>query len=168
MINQLSPHFTVREIFGEHEPTEAQWYLAQALCLNLLEPIRKEVGCPLHVSDGFRDRRRHNELKHRGYNPYKFTDHSFLDQLNPKGVGAADVLKLMQKRGGHYTRTAFTEDEYQRIVNVLDPDLVGQCIWYRKRGHIHVSNPRSLWFAPLALAHGEFAPQRAQTYIKEG
>jgi hypothetical protein len=168
LINQLSPHFTVPEIFGEHEPTEAQWYLAQALCLNLLEPIRKEVGTPLHITDGFRDRKRHAYLVKNGYSPYKYTDHSYLDELNPKGVGAADVLKLVKKRGGRFTRVAFTEEEYQRCLNVLDPQHVGQFIWYRKRGHFHVSNPRLIWWSPLALLHGDFAPQRAGTYIKEG
>ena len=168
MIHQLSPHFRVEEIFGSYEPNEAQWHLAQSLCLNLLEPIRKEVGTPLYITDGYRDRKRHKYLKGNGYSPYKYTDHSYLNELNPKGVGAADVLKMVHTRGDHWARQAFTEEEYHRCVAVLDPELVGQFIWYRKRGHFHVSNPRSIWFARLALQHGGFAPQRAGTYIKEG
>jgi len=168
MSDQLSSHFREAEFFELTQgPNKAQRFLAEKLCVNILEPIRAVVGCGIYVSDGCRNHARHLDLKRRNYHPSPTSDHSFLLEWHPQGVGAADVLKLRRTRQDHFTREAFTEIEYHDILADLNPDLFGQLIWYRDRGHIHASNPRSLWFTDLALENGIFRTQR-KTYIKDG
>lgn len=165
----LSAHFTVAEIFGTHEPSEDQLFLARNLCNELLEPLRKILETPLYVSDGFRSWERYKDLQKRGYKPYRWSDHSYMIDWNPYGVGAVDVLKLTPTRGGHSARVRIEEDEFNRIVAEMQQDNWtpwGQLIWYRGRGHIHVSNPRELVFShEFIQAHG--FPRRQATYIKE-
>lgn len=169
MTDHLSPHFAVSEIFGGHTPTKVERFLARTLCMDLLEPIRRIIGHPLHVTDGYRTRTRIKELRQRGYNPYRYSDHSYLQSWHPWGVGAADIVKIEPTRGGHHSRVGFTEEEYDEIVSVMsDGDYTpwGQLIWYRRRRHIHVSNPREVMFSTEFIGAHRF-PRRAATYIKE-
>lgn len=166
---RLSPNFRVSEIFEHVEPTDEQLWLARHLCETLLEPIRSCVGTPIFVSDGARSWSRHNLLEARGYNPYRYSDHSFMLDWNWRGVGAVDILKLVQTRQGNLARSTFIEDDYDAIVSMFgveDPLPYGQLIWYRKRGHIHVSNPRWLVFTDAFIRAYPF-PRRQATYVKE-
>jgi len=168
--DRLSTNFSVHEVFGDHEPTTFQTFLARELAERCLEPIRALMQCPIYVSDGFRSFERHKELDARGYQPYILTDHSFMDSWQPLGVGAVDILKLVRTRYGNLQRRAFTEAEYDDITELLgveNPLPYGQLIWYRKRGHLHISNPRSLVFSEAFVEHAGF-PRRSATYIKEG
>lgn len=166
MTLSLSDHFATVEVFGDHKPTAPERFLAEQLARRCLEPLRRHFGCPLHITDGYRTWERFKELKSAKYNPYKFSDHSFLLEWHPYGVGAVDIVKVEGTRGGHSRRVAFTEDEYNAAVALLPPDCYGQLIWYRKRGHMHISNPRSIWFSELALSHLQL-PKQVSTYIKE-
>lgn len=165
----LSPNFAMAEIFGTHDPNEDELFLARHLCAELLEPIRKIVGTPLYVSDGYRTWERYQDLQARGYKPYRFSDHAYLQNWNRHGVGAADILKLTPTRDMHVARRGFEEDEFNQIVSELSQDNWtpwGQLIYYRQRKHIHVSNPRELVFSHEYIqAHG--FPRRQATYIKE-
>lgn len=170
MSDRLSPHFSVAEVFDGHDASPHQVWLARRLAERVLEPIRKLMGCPLHITDGFRTLERQNDLKARGYKPYRLTDHSFIEPWQPLGVGAVDILKLVRTRNGNVSRMAFAEDEYDRIVEMFEPEEplpYGQLIWYRRRGHIHVSNPRTLAFSGAFVTAVGF-PARKATYIVEG
>lgn len=59
----LSPHFTRRELTRSetalrmglvNEPNAAQWAWLEILARDLLEPVRRILGVPLHVNSGFR------------------------------------------------------------------------------------------------------------------
>lgn len=169
---QLSSHFSVAEIFGSVAPNPGQRYLGERLCHDLLEPIRALVGEPLRITDGLRTWARWEDLEARGYNPSRDSDHSFLLDWNPHGVGAADIVRLVRVASGRTVARSFTERQFQLIVEKLsgpspiDPPW-GQLIWYRKKGHIHVSNRRSVWYAPAALSALALRVQR-RTYIQEG
>lgn len=164
----LSQNFSVLEIFGEHAPTEAERFLAERLCAEVLEVVRGVVGMPLHITDGYRTWEQFQELQRRGYKPYRYSDHSYLQAWSPFGVGAADVLKIRTTRARHKAREPFTEEEYLACVDALPQECYGQVIWYRRRGHMHLSNPRSVWFTEAAQRYGGFPAYHARTYIKEG
>lgn len=165
MLN-LSHNFLVSELFGEIQPTGYQRWLAAVLAARVLEVVREVVGGPVYVTDGFRDQTRHHDLKRRGYHPYRFTDHSFGHSWQPLGVGAGDLIPLVKTRQGNLTRGKFTEAQYDAVVTELSSEVAGQVIWYRKRGHIHVSNPRSLVYTRVALSELGLPGQR-WTYINE-
>lgn len=59
----LSAHFALEELLASqtatrqrilNEPDEHEIENLRSLCLNLLEPVRELLGCPLHVTSGFR------------------------------------------------------------------------------------------------------------------
>lgn len=61
----LSPHFSLEEMVLSNEavrrgisnnPNESHITALRELCVNVLEPLREEVG-PIHVSSGFRNKR---------------------------------------------------------------------------------------------------------------
>ena len=60
---KLSPHFTLEEFTFSHtavrhgidnEPPSEKIPCLIALCENILEPLRAEVGCPIHITSGYR------------------------------------------------------------------------------------------------------------------
>ena len=60
---QLSKHFTLEEFIYsptavykkiDNTPSDEQIANMQALCLNVLEPIREKIGKPVKISSGFR------------------------------------------------------------------------------------------------------------------
>lgn len=165
----LSPHFRVREVFEEHQPTDTQLWLAKILARDLLEPVRKIVDCALYISDGYRSWARWKDLKRRGYKPYRHSDHSYLEAWNPFGVGAVDLLLLVRTRTNHIRREPFRQEHYETIVEAMagegNPPW-GQLIWYPDRGHIHVSNRREVYFSEAFIAAHGF-PAREATYTKE-
>ena len=148
---KLSPHFAVHELFGEHEPTQQESYLATQLCVYVLEPVREVMGCPLFVTNGFRPWEQVLDLEKRGYHPSKTSDHSFGQDWYKWGVGAADLLKVVNGQ-----RQSFSAHDYNKLVDVLlDEDSIhrkslGQLIWYPSRGHVHVSNAREVLLTPQA------------------
>ena len=150
----LSKHLTVREVFGSNEVDELSFFLASTLALRLFEPIRKLVNAPLRITNGYRDLAQHNDLYERGYHPSKTTDHSYGGELNRFGVGALDMLPVTGT-GKNRTVRKFTENEYDGLLEHFQRDRtignVGQLIWYPKRGHIHVSNPRQLLYSAVAV-----------------
>jgi hypothetical protein len=150
----LSKHLLVREVFGSNEVTQLGMFLAVMLATRVFEPIRVLINSPLRVTDGFRTTARHNDLLLRDYHPSKTTDHSFGGELNPFGVGAIDLLPIVGTGPGGHVRK-FEEDEYKELVDHFSKSEysshIGQLIWYPKRGHVHVSNPRELLFAAVAI-----------------
>jgi len=150
----LSEHLTIREVFKYSvDITDEQFFLARALATNVFEPIRHLIGLPIRVTDGERDQSRHDSLYQRGYHPSKTTDHSFGNPLNPYGVGAIDLLPV-DGEGGDQAVRPVTENEYGALVEFFkrEPDdVLGQLIWYPVRGHIHVSNPKSLLYSAAAI-----------------
>lgn len=156
----LSANFTVREIFGDHSPSDFEIFLAAELCASLLEPIRRIVGLPLLVTDGHRSPARHAELLRQGKKPSKTSDHSFGQSWYPWGAGAADTLPIQYGQP-----RAYTEVEYHQILAALPPASYGQLIWYRHLGHIHASNPRELVWSPQLIA--SLLPRKRSTFIDE-
>lgn len=163
---QLSPHFNERE-FGRGPMSETQRWLARELCVRCLEPIRAIVGTPIYLTDGVRTWDEHQDLERRGYSPYILSDHSYMLEWNPYGVGAADCLRLVQEQGGWRYRP-FTEEDYGAVVEQMADDGApwGQLIWYRRRGHLHVSNPRDLVYSD-AFIGALGLPDRRQTYVQD-
>jgi hypothetical protein len=59
---QLSEHFTLEELKKTtwnfpNEPDEASIKNLEALCKNVLEPIRELLGCSLRITSGYRSQR---------------------------------------------------------------------------------------------------------------
>jgi hypothetical protein len=167
----LSTHFSEEEILREREVGEIQVYLAKRLALDQLEPIRGVVGCPLWVNDGIRWWERHLDLKAQNLNPSLTSDHSFGLEWNRLGVGAVDIFKYIREGAFPRQPRPFTEPDYHHIVSILceDPEDPpwGQLIWYRKRGHIHVANHRTVLYSAEAIERLPFRRYKARTYIKE-
>lgn len=54
---KLTPHFTLAEFTRTNtigEPDEAAIACMKALCVNILEPVRKHFGLPVTINSGFR------------------------------------------------------------------------------------------------------------------
>lgn len=54
-MTHLSPHFSLSELATSTPPEEAVASLRR-LCLEVLEPVRLKLGCPLRVTSGYRSR----------------------------------------------------------------------------------------------------------------
>jgi hypothetical protein len=167
----LSSHFAAREVFGDHPIRDRQLYLARRLALDLLEPMRHELGVPFYITDGVRDKHDHNRLVNLGLSPSPTSDHSFGLDWQPEGVGAVDVIAVRKTRSGHWAREAFREEHYHAIVAKMaidenDPPW-GQFIWYRERGHFHIANRRDVFYSAAAIQALPFRKYKARTYIKE-
>ena len=121
MIN-LSEHFTLGEMLetryytSQEMPEGATLLNLSRLCIEVLEPLREEVGVPIHVNSGFRSARV-NEYVHGASN-----------SAHLKGC-AADITFNVDNRFATLSE-AFTL--------LKKNPLVDQCIWYKKRSFLHV------------------------------
>lgn len=118
----LSEHFTLREMLetryytSQEMPEGATLLNLSRLCIEVLEPLREEVGVPIHVNSGFRSARV-NEYVHGASN-----------SAHLKGC-AADITFNVEDR------LATLGAAYELLKK--NP-LVDQCIWYKKRSFLHV------------------------------
>jgi hypothetical protein len=174
---RLSDHFRVRELFPDLPPPDRlELYLARQLCHNVLEPLREIADEPLLVTDGRRTWRRHLNLKDRRLKPSPTSDHAygagfvegFLEDRTRKwpaawffGTGAADVVPARTLR---WTMRQYREAE-RRLVDEPEEPLVGQLIYYPKRGHLHVSNPRHLILSAQAIRELGLPAKRGPAYV---
>ena len=165
---RLSDHLATWEVFGDHEPSTTQWRLARHLARHVFEPVRAVLGDrPLIVTHGLRTQAKQTELQREGYKPSPSSDHSWMLDWNPWGVGAIDVMPL-DRRG---QPRAVTEREHsrvaERLLGVGSPflDHLGQLIWYPVRGHLHLANPKALVFSRYARRHFPEAKPRRQFFI---
>jgi len=132
--------FTYSEIADHYVPlTTINKWLIKHLVRKILQPIRDQFG-QVKINSGLRDIVIWSALGAAGYAPSRTTDHSFLDPgVNQWGVGAVDFEVV---KGN-------TEEAFWWAIN---EDLsFGQIIYYQKRGHIHISNPKELVFSPNFL-----------------
>lgn len=62
-MNHLSPHFTYEEFTHSdyakkhginNDMGQTEYYNAERLCLDVLEPIRDELGMPINITSGYR------------------------------------------------------------------------------------------------------------------
>ncbi len=191
----LSDHFYQYEIFPDGpEPDQFELFLARSLVRNACEPLREIAGDPLSVRDGRRLWFTHEAYEVKDYHPSKTSDHAFgagflieTDSGGARkfpgvwffGVGAGDVKPV--HRG---VRRKWTPDEFEEAKErLLDPLCrmairtvetghslnctckVGQLIYYRKRGHIHVSNNRRLVLSSVAIGGLDLPPKRGPAYV---
>ena len=143
---KLTEHFSAQEIFGRREPDRLELFLARQLCLRL-EVLRNIAKSPLRVTDGARPIRVHHHL----VGPWFF------------GMGAGDVLPIERGQVRPWTKTEYQMARRTLVDGPARP-LVGQLIFYPKRGHIHISNPRHVLFNAQAI-RGLGLPVKRPAYI---
>ena len=119
---RLSEHFTLGEMLetryysSQEEPRGDNLLNLCIVCQKVLEPLREELGVPIHVNSGFRSSK---------VNEYV---HGVETSAHLKGC-AADI-------------TFNVEDRFSTLSAAYEllkkNPLVDQCIWYKKRSFLHV------------------------------
>lgn len=75
-MSNITKHFTMNEFARsstakkydiDNSPTNAHWQNIKELCENVLEPIRQEVGKPVHITSGYRSQNLNDKLAELGY-----------------------------------------------------------------------------------------------------
>ena len=152
----LSEHFRASEIFysrgsqiitlGENEKLQRiQFFLAERLCEELLEPIReiavmKDREAYMDISGGCRNRQSHlNMYSTNWILPSTTSDHSFMNDYYPLGVGAVDFD--ISSFAGNETKM---KNLFYDIIETFDGRQYGQVIFYPDSNskYIHISNPK--------------------------
>ena len=153
---KLSQHFSANEIFfssGIWEVTLAenpklqkiQFFLAETLCQNLLESIRaiackKRKGSIISILGGCRNGKSHeNMIATNWIKPSKTSDHSYMNDYYPLGVGAVDIV--VPQFDAKEMEWLFKE-----AVKKLYGNKFGQIIFYpdSQSKFIHISNPKTI------------------------
>lgn len=118
----LSEHFTLGEMLetryytSQEMPEGATLLNLSRLCIEVLEPLREEVGVPIHVNSGFRSDKVNEYL------------HGVATSAHLTGC-AADITFNVDNRFATLSE-AFTL--------LKKNPKVDQCIWYKKRSFLHV------------------------------
>ncbi|MBQ7470946.1 MAG: hypothetical protein IJS97_00755 [Prevotella sp.] len=119
---RLSGHFTLGEMLqtryyaSQEVPAGVHLMNLIRLCQEVLEPLREEVGVPIHVNSGFRSSK---------VNEYV---HGVETSAHLKGC-AADITFNLDDR------FATLSAAYELLKK--NP-MIDQCIWYKKRSFLHV------------------------------
>lgn len=139
----------------EVHPTPEQTFCIEALCRNILQPIRDVFG-PMTITAGLRTYESNELLKKQGYPASSISDHFAWSSANPKGTGAADFVCCADM------------EVVFKWVQLEIMSKVGQVIYYPEKSFIHVSNRFSKIFcmpderieASRVLVHkgGKFIP----------
>jgi hypothetical protein len=153
---KLSEHFRASEIFwsngiqestlaDNHKLQKIQLFLAEQLCLNILEPIREIAineypGMFIRILGGCRNRKSHLAMYSTNWiAPSETSDHSFMNDYYPLGVGAVDFV---------VSTFDFAKMKwlFGEIIHTFDSRQYGQVIFYpdSESKYIHISNPKTI------------------------
>jgi glutaredoxin-related protein len=151
---KLSEHFQANEIFfmsgmvtlsDNPKLQKVQFMLAESLCQNLLESIReiaqqKSENAFVTILGGCRNLKTHMKMFDTNWiAPSNTSDHSYMNDYYPLGVGAADFVIP------RFDAIAM-ERLFDEIIEHFDPSQYGQVIFYpdSESKFIHISNPKSI------------------------
>lgn len=118
-MGDLTLNFDASEFGCESDQDKQNYFL---LCSLLLEKVRARFGV-VKVTSGKRSQAEQEDLKKRGYKPSETSQHLLgeaCDFVCPYAVYPGQVY-------------VFIIDELKWL---------GQVIWYKRRGHVHVGLPR--------------------------
>lgn len=114
-LSLLSPHFSLEELSPSDTPPEEAMRRLQRLCVEVLEPIRSVVGCPLRVTSGYRTPEHNRRIGGSRHSQHLRGE-------------AADVVPL----------GIDPEVAMERIAEIIQDIPAGQIIIYRS-GFLHIS-----------------------------
>ena len=181
---KFSEHFRASEIFysvrhnivtlSENTKVQkAQFLLAKELCENLLEDIReiaqnRNWKATLYIIGGCRNKETHLKMYSTNWiSPSITSDHSYMNDYYPLGVGAVDFII-----------PGFKKEEmkwlFEQIVEHFDSSQYGQVIFYpdSQSKFIHISNPKTILAkvgenAKLTEANKQLIYKDGKYYAKE-
>ena len=111
----LSPHFQLSELSPLCQPPEEAIESLRRLCLEVLEPIRGVLQCPLRVTSGYRTTEHNRRV---GGSPKSQHTKGEAADVVPLGMGAEEAMG--------------------RIAGIIGTLPVGQVIIYQS-GFLHIS-----------------------------
>ena len=149
---RLSEHFILPEFTKsktaiesgiDNTPSENVIYNLQALCINVLEPIRQYFNCPVIITSGFRNKKLNELIGGSKYSQHLKGEAS---DFIVKGVKTSDVFAFITNTkkwtsGQIHTEYSQNHEKWLTAQSILFDQVI-----YEKRGKsewIHISHKRN-------------------------